>query len=247
MWCHASIDGCAHDTCVLGRGQQRWALHCNAGSTGTLGHMPLPLQPFSSRWSPQSLADETWTPPSFVQWPCGSGRCYSCCQNGVSNIDLNKLTRLVPDGSTYSPQPLNSFSPLHHSRGAFTVELEACPTGCPLSEWIKPRDGTARVGRGRKDPCLDSLIIQGSFFFYKALRNSRLDLVSLIPTCHKHIPDLHQLSQRGRKQGTDGVLIPERKWVKKINFWFFIYIKRLILHFIWSQTFTYLFQSHGNY
>lgn len=30
--------------------------------------------------------------------------------DGVSNIDLNSLTWLIPDGATYSPQPLNSSS-----------------------------------------------------------------------------------------------------------------------------------------
>lgn len=51
---------------------------------------------------------------------------------------------------------------------------------------------------------------------FEALRNSRLDLVSLIPTCHKHILDLHQLTQRGRtgwrERGADRV-ITERNWV----------------------------------
>lgn len=65
MCWHGSIDGCAGDIYGLWLGQQNWKHHLNACSTGTLGHMPLPLQPFCSSPSPQSLADEWHDLPSL--------------------------------------------------------------------------------------------------------------------------------------------------------------------------------------
>lgn len=54
--------------------------------------------------------------------------------DGMSNIDLNSLTQLIPNGSTFPPQTLNSsatasFSWCVHSRAG---SLPSLPTGSPF-------------------------------------------------------------------------------------------------------------------
>lgn len=132
----------------------------------------------------------------------------------VSNIDLNSLTRLIPDGSTFSPQPLNS--PIHC----------IIPAACSQSSWksarpahrvapcpnkLNRRNGRQelkKIKRRRKGPVSRQFNYPTQLF--EALRNSRLDLVSLIPTCHKHVPDLRRLTWGGRtewreRRGADSV------------------------------------------
>lgn len=130
MWWHASIDGYASDTCGLGLGQQQGVLHCNACSAGTFGHMPPPLQLFSSRQSPQSLADET-----HALLPLSTGL-----------VDQEGVTVAVRQGEQYWLKELDLahpwwlylftptselFQPLNQSSSVFAVELEASPAYSP--------------------------------------------------------------------------------------------------------------------
>lgn len=79
-----------------------------------------------------------------------------CLSDGASNIDLNNLTRLIPDGSTFSPPPLNSSSQASFSRcvRSRAGSLHGLPTGLPPVQ-INPT-----AGWEEKEDSLYSLIIQ---------------------------------------------------------------------------------------
>lgn len=197
MWWRASIDGYASDTCGLGLGQQQGVLHCNACSAGTFGHMPPPLQLFSSRQSPQSLADEM-----HALLPLSTGL-----------VDQEGVTVAVRQGEQYWLKELDLahpwwlylftptselFQPLNHSSSVFAVELEASPACSP---GLPPCPNKLNCRKGKQQSNKKKGLVSRQFNYptrlLKVLSNSRLDLVSLIPTCHKHIPNLHQLTQRG--------------------------------------------------
>lgn len=133
MWWHGSIDGYASDTRGPGLGQQQWALHRNACSTGTLGHMHLPLQPFYSSRYPTIPRWWDAAAASFVHWPCGSGRCYSGCQTGWGILTeitwpCSFLVALPFHPNLWTLPATASFSRCVHGRAG---NLPSLPTGLP--------------------------------------------------------------------------------------------------------------------
>lgn len=85
MWWHGSIDGYASDTRGLGLGQQQWALHRNACSTGTLDTCLCPSSRSVAADIPQSLADETQPLPPL----------------SIGLVDQEGVTRAVRQGEQY--------------------------------------------------------------------------------------------------------------------------------------------------
>lgn len=84
--------------------------------------------------------------------------------DGVSNIDLNSLTWLIPDGSTFTPQPLNSSS----HRTVLMVCSQTSWKPAQPTERVVPRLNKLKRRKGRREQkkkkgCLDSLIIQLGF------------------------------------------------------------------------------------
>lgn len=117
----------------------------------------------------------------------------------VNNIDLNSLTRLISDGSTFSPQPLNSSSHcicstvvLYSQWSWKPAQPVHCTSPCPNK--LNHRKGMLEL-KMKKWPMSQQFNYPPPIF--EALRNSRLDLVSLIPARYKYIPDLCSWPREG--------------------------------------------------
>lgn len=131
--------------------------------------MPQPLQPDCSNQSQQSLADERETLPPFFFCPLALWirKVLLGLSDRVSNIDLNSLTQLIPDGSTFSPQPLtcssHSIIPAPRSLRSWKPAQSAHRVA-PCPNKLNHGNGRQELKR-RKKPCLDSccLIVQRGF------------------------------------------------------------------------------------
>lgn len=167
--------------------------------------------------------------------------------DGVSNIDLNSLTRLIPDGSTFSPQPLNSSS--HCIVLALRSQWNWKPAQPAHRVALCPNKLNRRKGRREQRKKKGAMSRQFNYptRLSEALRNSRLDLVSLIPTCQKQVPDLHRLTRRGRTGEEPGLtLCPGSYWeewvyVQRVHIKITVSVKSLD---IWIICYVHIFKIH---